>query len=273
VKFKIAVLLPDMHIPFHDVRAFDTAIRIIQDLPKLDQLIIKGDFIDCEGLSLHDELPQMVGVKRSFEDEIYLGNQALDVLDSLDAKEKVFIEGNHEYRLKRTLTKKVRALVNYVNVDKELNLDKRGYNFIPFPRKNAPQIFKVLDTDVFTRHMPYSGGKNCAASSLNEKHVSLIFGHTHRVQRIVKKRGDGGYIEAISGGCLIDFQAPVFGYMDTDNWAHSITVVYQYGDNPQDYLIDQIIIKDGKAIYQGNFYESKLGDEHYYRNNFDQLVY
>ena len=266
MNFKIAVLIPDMHIPWHDVRAFDVAYKIMHDLPKIDELIILGDFTDHYAFSFHDDLPSMIGMKTAFEDEIYHANKILDRLDILNANKKIFLEGNHEYRLSRYMGKFARAIFDEHHNEKLFKCEERGWQCIPFARKNAYQLHRVLDTDVYCRHAPFSQGVHCAASTLQKKNISLIFGHTHRVQRIIKKKGNGEYIEGISNGCLIDFKAPVFSYMDTDDWAQAISVVYQYGDNPQDYLIDQIVIKDGKAVYQGNFYESDIKEEEYYRN-------
>lgn len=61
--------------------------------------------------------------------------------------------------------------------------------------------------------------------------------------------------ECLSAGCLIDFNSPVFSYMDTDDWAQGFAIVYQFGEDPQDYIIDFINIKNGKAVYNGFVYD------------------
>ena len=91
---------------------------------------------------------------------------------------------------------------------------------------------------------------------MDKKHISLICGDTHRVQRAIRKRGDGTYIEVLSSGCLIDFNSSVFSYMDTDDWAQGFSIVYQFSDDPEDYIIDFINIKNGRAVYHGKVFEA-----------------
>jgi len=261
VPVKIAAVIPDMHCPYHDKKAVDVMFQILKDLPleTLQELTILGDLADFYNLSLHPKLPDGLSIKDRFKDEVYECHKLLDRFDELPFKRKVYLEGNHEDRFWRYYCKKAPEVWDVADYRELLRLEERGYEWVKFSRSNkgsTGQLHRIMDCDLWSRHRPYSGGKHTAAGSIDAKHLSVIFGDTHRVQRIIKKRGDGSYIEALSCGCLIDFESEVFSYMDTDNWAQGFALVYWFSEDPQDYIIDFINIKNGKAVYHGNLYEA-----------------
>jgi hypothetical protein len=259
---KIAVIVPDMHVPYHDPRAVDVMFQIIRDLPphNLEELTVLGDLADFFNLSLHPKLPGAMTVKERFKDEVYECHKMLDRFDSINFKRKVYIEGNHEDRFWRYYVKKAPEIWDVQDYTELLKLKERGYEWIKFSRSNkgsTGQLHRIMGCHLFARHRPYSGGKHTAYSSIDAKHIPIIFGDTHRVQRIITKSGTGQFIEAISNGCLIDFDSPVFSYMDTDNWAQGFSLCYWLSDDPHDYILDFIHIKNGKAVYHGNVYETQ----------------
>lgn len=255
---KIAVCVPDMHVPYHDSKAVDIMFNIISDLPRVNELVILGDLADFFGFSLHPKMPDMIPIKDTIRDEIKATHKMLDRFDKLGADKKVYIEGNHEDRAWRFISKFCPKLFEVCNYKELLKIEERGYEWVKFSRGNSGstgQLYRILSCDLYARHRPYSGGKHIAMSSMDKKFISLISGDTHRVQRVIRKRGDGSYIECLSAGCLIDFNSPVFSYMDTDDWAQGFAIVYQFSEDPQDYIIDFINIKNGKAVYHGHIYE------------------
>lgn len=261
---KIAVNLPDLHLPWHDAHAVEVALLIMKDLHAtgiLKQINIMGDMLDFCDASLHEKMPWSWPIKTTIKDEVYVGNKFLDLLQELFPEtEIVYYEGNHEIRLMRYIVKKCKELFDFFSVPELLKLEERGIKFLPYGRG---QLGRVLDTNLYTRHAPYSQGINCAMSTIQKKHRSLLFGHTHRVQSTTIKTADGQFLSAFSGGCLIDFNAPVFGYADTDDWAHSILVTYAW--DKDDWITHQVPITNGKAVYNGYEYQSnegiKLGGE------------
>jgi hypothetical protein len=260
---KIAILVPDLHCPYHDVKATNAMFSVIEDLQKsigrpVDELCILGDLADAFGFGLHPKLPDMASVKETIKDEIYQCHKLLDRFDSLGAKKKVYIEGNHEQRAQRYMMKNCPELFEEGYLRDKLKIDERGYDWVKFSRGNkggTGQLHRILDCELYARHRPYSGGKNIAHANMDKKHISLVNGDTHRVQRVIRKRGDGKYIECLSLGCLIDFNSEVFSYMDTDDWAQGFGIVYQFSDDPHDYIIDFINIKNGRAVYGNKIHE------------------
>jgi hypothetical protein len=224
---------------------------IAKDLPRLDEIVLLGDLADYYEVSTHDKLPQCIGMRQKLEDEVYEVNKFLDYIEKFKVKIK-WLEGNHLFRLKKYLIKNAPALFDTISNEGLFKLDERELiEFVPFGRG---QLCNVLNTKLYARHQPFSQGVNCAMATIQKKSISLIFGHTHRVQTVIRKRGDKSFISAYSCGCLIDFESPVFSYADTDDWAHAFGIVYQFSDDPEDYIVDIVEIKNGNAIYNGSLY-------------------
>lgn len=250
-----ALNIPDCHIPWHDQKAWDIMIDValghVKDHGPFKEINIMGDFLDFFWFGLHPKMPGQMGIKETLKDEIFQGIEKLQELRRLFPESKItFIEGNHEYRMCRYIVKKCPELFDLFTVESLLQLDKMDIDFIPFGKA---QLYRCLDTDYILRHQPFNGGKHCAAGSIDAKHISLGFGHTHRVQSIVVTDGLGNEIEAHSMGWLGDRNAPVFDYMDTDNWAQAFQIVHQIGTwwYPQ-----TIRIINHRAVYNGTLYES-----------------
>jgi hypothetical protein len=252
---KVAVLIPDVHVPHHDTQALDVVASIINDLPQLDELIFLGDIADFFSVQSHDLMPEQISLKDRLSDEVYYTNLFLDEFDKLvdprGVKKKITI-GNHSYRLARYIVKNAPQLYEYFDVESLFKLDDRGYEVHQWGRN---QLCQILEANAYARHRPYNGGVNCANGSLQKKFITLVAGDTHRVQRVIRKRADKSYIECISSGCLIDFESPAFAYADTDDWAHGFTIVYQFSEDPEDYIMQFVHIKNGKAVWGGNIYE------------------
>lgn len=255
----VAVNIPDCHIPWQSKAAFNITLRIIKDVHDtygLDEVNILGDFLDFFHVTLHPKMPSHFNIKQTFKDEIYIGNQCIDQIDEITsrAKKKRFIEGNHEYRLVRYLTKNAPALFDMVTVPELLKLEKRNWDFIPFGKK---QLVSCMDSDYHLRHQPYSGSKHCAASTVDKKYTSLGFGHTHRRQTYTTTDALGKEFIGRSLGWLGDRLAAPFDYMDTDTWAMSFEVVFKHEGMLHPVMVDikyNIETQSYQALFDGKLY-------------------
>jgi len=218
----------------------------------IDQINIMGDFCDFYWFSLHDKLPEAMSIKETLKDEIYQSIKKLEELRTLFPNAEInFVEGNHEFRMVRYIIKKCPELYELFSLPELLQFDRLGINYIPFGKT---QLHRVLDSNLFMRHQPYNAGKNCASGTAHNKGISLMFGHTHREQVYTYKRADGVSVTCISGGWLGDETAPVFGYMDSDNWTKMFNFVYSNGKD--DWYFYPINIKNNKAVYDGFIYSN-----------------
>jgi predicted phosphodiesterase len=55
-KLEKILLISDVHVPYHDKKAFNLVLEVGKKL-KVDQVVIGGDFIDNYSVSSHDKNP------------------------------------------------------------------------------------------------------------------------------------------------------------------------------------------------------------------------
>jgi len=241
-----------VHIPAQCNKSLDIAFSVFDSLYQdncLSQIILNGDIADFFNLKFHDSLPSDFGIKTRLKDEIWLVNKFLDHIQARYPKVEItFIEGNHEQRLARYLTKKCPDLFDMLDVPSLFKLRERKIKFYPYGRH---QLYQIKKTDLYVRHSPYSYSEHCVHQNITKKHINLIHGCTHRYQERKIKTGSGKYLYGCSNGCLINFDDPIFDYMPTDNWVKGFSVVYIDGKWWQNHFVK---ITDGRTVFGGYEY-------------------
>src|SRR5207342_301771 len=106
-------------------------------------------------------------------------------LDRLGAKRKVFIEGNHEDRIRRFVEENP-ALYGRLTTDSELELTANGWEFTPY--KQHARVGKVYFT-----HDTGNSGKYTTARALDAFQHSVAIGHHHSIQFAVEGDATGKY--------------------------------------------------------------------------------
>ena len=254
-----ALIIPDCHIPFECLDSYRIMLDVAQAVygkpntkkPGLEEIVILGDFLDIYGLSRFDADPTLGDLSELYDREIECGNVRLDELERrFPLAKKIYLEGNHELRMRRFLKTMAPALRNRLTIFKELQIDKRPrFKWIPFDKL---QSYQVLGLEVYARHCPVAGGT--CANNAKQAGESILYGHTHQI-------GMGTFVNKITGklihaynlGCLIDMKSKVFDYVPTrPNWAHGFGFVSgDYGH----YQVDIVEIKNKKAIFNGKVYK------------------
>ncbi len=221
------LVLPDTHIPFHNVKLVNKVLRLCVDY-KFDSCIILGDFGDYYSTSRHHK--GSLGLLRSLTlgKEYDAQNKVLDSLDSAlgpSCTYKGFIEGNHEDNVTRWLNDGDNAkMAGAVEMPPEaLKLEKRGWDYHPNWREASITV---------GNHLELIHGEYCTVHSakkhLDEYDGSVMFGHTHRFQSHVTGRR-GSY----NIGWLGDKTHPAFGYASASQrrrWVNGFAVVTTLDD-------------------------------------------
>lgn len=183
------LLIPDCHIPNHDERAWGLMLRVAMAL-KPRHIVILGDFADGETLSAH---PATKPGELSFEQEVLGVRKCLDQLDALGASNKIYIEGNHEFRLDRYLMERAPAMFYAIKWPQILDLHQRGWQWVPY-RKSA-KLGKLHLT-----HDTGTAGMNAHRQAAQAFGGSVAIGHTHRMSLEIRGRFDGTpYVAAMFG--------------------------------------------------------------------------
>lgn len=246
-----ALIVPDTHAPYHHKRAIELVFTMAKDTPGLTEIVLLGDFADFYGVNGHGKHPGMMHLLTKEIDHV---NEILDLIDrEFPDVKKVYIEGNHEYRLERYIVNNAPALFGVTQWDYLFKLNERpnwkAINYGPM------QYYKVLGSDLFARHEPYS--MSSAKASLAKCSANLVYGHIHRREYAIARRPDGKRVINFSPGWLGDFRKKeVFGYVSNPPlWEMGAAIVTVEGNSPDFNL--QMIEFDERVtcLYNGRMYK------------------
>ncbi len=100
------LVLSDVHIPFHDRKTVELAVREAKRV-KVVGVLLNGDIFDCHALSRFDREPTAI----RYVAERELGIAFLDYLRArFPTQQMIFKEGNHEERLGNYLIRRAQEL-------------------------------------------------------------------------------------------------------------------------------------------------------------------
>lgn len=187
------LIVPDCHAPYHDKRAWALVMDIAHEF-KPDTLVHLGDLADFYSVSSHSKDPSRA---ISLKDEIEIVRELRGEMDALGAQRKVYIEGNHEDRLRRYLADRAPELFGMVSTDDLLELTENGWEFIPY--RQSAKVGKVYFT-----HDTGHGGKYATARALETFQHSVCIGHHHAMQYQVAGDASGKYQVGAQFGWLGD---------------------------------------------------------------------
>ena len=236
-KTEVVVFLSDIHVPYHDHRALDSALDLIRVL-RPHRVVQIGDLVDFHSISrwntelerlenLQDELDEAVGVLRRIREA------------APDAQFDLCM-GNHDERLKRYVAEKGRALASLRSLDfgKLLDADAvglrihNGHGFLL--RRN----FLVKHGQLIRKGAGASAKAECLAAD-----ISGISGHTHRLATF--RQSGYNARQWTECGTLSRLDAPyVTGPPD---WQQGFAV----GHFGKSFLIEEVQSVGGEMFYGG----------------------
>lgn len=240
------LILPDTHSPYHDKRAWRLVMKVGHEF-KPHTLVHLGDLADCYAVSAHSKDPSRT---LSLADEIELVRELRAEMDSLGAKRKVFVEGNHEDRLKRYLQDKAPELFGLVDADRLLGLSENGWEFVPY--RQSAQVGKVHFT-----HDTGTTGKYSTMRALETFQHSVCVGHNHAMQYMVVGDATGDYQVGAQFGWLGDIEQ--VDYMHRirvrRSWALGFGTGYHDTQSGMVFLVPHPIV-DYRACVEGKVYSA-----------------
>ena len=212
-------IIGDLHIPYHDEDAIETACDKME-AEEVDSILINGDLLDFYQLSFHEKDPRKV----HFKNEIEAGKQFFEYMRSRFPGIPIyFIPGNHENRFERYLRIKASELLDMdeFRLDVILHVAEYKIEYIPFRTKVVFGDFLIEHGD----KIPGAGGVVPARTALMRLKTNCIINHFHkssqssqRVYGIDKPTTIIGY----SIGCLCEL-AP--DYMEINEWNHGFAIL------------------------------------------------
>lgn len=224
-RYLLAVIANDFQIPFHDEKAlflFQGFLR--RERP--DWLILNGDFQDFWEISQYDHAPRS---GKEFKREVELGKQILrSFRRTLPQARITWIEGNHEFRLRKYLIQKAKELygLHGLSVPDIFDLKRLKIEYVPcheLATKFTDNFIRVGDLyvghwDKVSKHAAYA-----AKLLVEEKGVSLLQGHTQRFGVHARTTVDGRVLVGIENFSMC---SRTQSYVSHANWQLGFSVIY-----------------------------------------------
>ncbi len=240
-KYKKVLFVPDIHAPFHDNQALRCLYSFISWWNP-DEIFILGDTIDFYPLSNFEKNPDRIF---KLQQDINEGKAILyKIADLAPRARKVFIPGNHEYRLERFLWTKASELsgLDGLKLENLLELKRIGYQYAPQGRINYKGTI-IKHGDIVRKFAGYT-----AKGEFENTGLSGVSGHTHRLA-VHSITNEAGHFQWMEAGCLCKLEQE---YMrgKTPNWQQGFGIGF-YKENSRRYNIQAVRIINGKAMWGG----------------------
>lgn len=225
-------------------------LKVARDLV-LDEIVILGDYGDIYSLNQHGGKDPTLPL--TLTQEIEDINKCLDEIDVMFPRSrKVYLQGNHEYRLERYILNKCPELFGVTDY-KHLSRIYQRYNWTYVPY-GPNQSYNILKSKLVARHEPLgNSAKATAARAL----CSLVYGHIHRIEESHLVGLDGTNHVCFSLGWLGDKSLDkVFGYVKGHHqWQLGFGLVY--ADEKTGYFHHQKIhiLDDYSCVVNGKHYK------------------
>ena len=212
-------VIGDLHIPYHDEDAIETACDKME-AEGVDSILINGDLLDFYQLSFHEKDPRKV----HFKNEIEAGKQFFEYMRSRFPGIPIyFIPGNHENRFERYLRIKASELLDMdeFRLDVILHVAEYKIEYIPFRTKVVFGDFLIEHGD----KIPGAGGVVPARTALMRLKTNCIINHFHKSSQSLQRVYGVDKPTTIIGysiGCLCEL-AP--DYMEINEWNHGFAIL------------------------------------------------
>lgn len=230
VEFNKALLLQDIHIPYHDPVALEIALAHGQK-EKVDAIIINGDAADFYSISFWENDP----TKRNFVEEIERVRLFEEHLRGRFPKARIiYKEGNHEERLWRYAWRKCPELYalkdgegkQMINLASLLDAKNYGIEVVTDKRPIlCGDHLHVLHGHEFGR--PLDRMVNAARGLYLRAKCNAVCGDVHNSSNHVET-GLNSIISAWSSGCLCNLRPR---YMPINKWNHGFGIIHLHKKN------------------------------------------
>lgn len=237
---KTHLVIPDQHAhPDYNNDRADYLGKFIKEL-KPDLVVNMGDAADLPSLSTHEKSFAFKSYEKDIESHLEFQDRLWTPFKRSKKKQphKVVLEGNHEFRIKRTLEAAphlggVRVGLSF----RDLEFDKY-YNDVVEYKGHTPGVIE-LDGVSYAHYFitgisgrPISGDHH-AHSLIAKNHTSCVAAHSHCCDYSIRHDTKGRRIQGLVCGVYQDYEAPWAGHMN-DLWWRGVVVLRNVEDGQYD---------------------------------------
>lgn len=252
------VVIGDVHIPFHDEIALRLALRVIK-LVKPDYVVLNGDIVDFFGISRFTKNPARA---LEFHNEISIARDVIHrIRDAAQGATWIYIEGNHEARMKDYIYRRAPelSLLGEVGVQNLLKLNDLGIIWLEhseIPRQVAesviPQVVVEMQDErrsIYIMHGDTFRGSPLAVYPARQMFLrtlrNTVVSHWHRSDQYIQRDYEG-----IEWGCwVIPCLCLPRPHYDAGRVFGQGVGLIRCVDG--DFKVDIISFRNGRAVFDG----------------------
>lgn len=234
------LVISDLHIPYHDIKAINCALKYGQE-QKVNTIIINGDLIDFHQISRFQKDPR----KRSVKDEFDATRQFLVSLRKAFPRAHIYYnKGNHCVRWEHYLMSKAPEIFDdpYFELENRLQLNTVRVHLL-----DDKTIIKAGSLSITHGHTVIRGifaPVNAARGVFMKTKQSTLIGHCHKISEHTETTLDGKIITCWSTGCLSELSPDYSPYCN--NYAHGFAHVRVSKDGG--YSVKNFRIFEGRIL-------------------------
>lgn len=239
IQGKRALILSDIHVPYHDVAAIHCAVN--EGLrQKCDTIILNGDFMDCHEISRFEKDKY----KRTFIQEVQLTKQLFSWLRYKFPKAIFYGKfANHEDRYRKYIRSNASALEGLDAFEMENILDFEKFGIIP-----VGSSVRMCFNELSIIHGHEYGGSvfspvNVARGLYTRAKSSAICGHSHVTSEHTEVDITGKITTCWSVGCLSELRPD---YAPFSKYNQGFAIVDRKGKTG--FHVQNFRILDGKIL-------------------------
>lgn len=226
------VVLSDVHIPYHDNVAINTAVKFIKE-KQPEVIILNGDIVDFYDLSKFNKDPDRVQCLQQEIDEV---QELFKRLRKTAPLAKIYyVRGNHERRLETYLMKNPELnSLKALKLPNLLGLDKYDIEYVE--KELRLGSLKIIHGDMVRKFSAYT-----AKAEIEIHDCSGISSHTHR-GGVYYQATPERYLLWAESFCLCDLHPH---YIDYPNWQQGL--LYGWVKN-ESFAVTPVPIVNGKVM-------------------------
>lgn len=222
--YKKALVLSDIHIPFHDYDALLAAIMYGKE-QGVDSVYLNGDTLDFYQASSFTKAGSMMSVR----EEIALFHDFIGILNDILNVPIVFKVGNHEERMDVYILRNAPILEEFeeVGLKRLLKLNELGIEFVSGRQKTY--MGKLLVVHNHESGKSVFAPVNPARGMFLRYKCDSLGGHHHQSSEHFESNLRGELIGCFSTGCLCQM-TPEYSPFAFTKWNHGFAIVEIFED-------------------------------------------
>lgn len=252
---RTTIILPDLQVPYHSKPLFAKLLRVIDDL-KPERLISVGDLIDFPQVSRWSKgtAEEYSGTLQSHLDQAY-NSVLLPLREHAPEAEMIYVEGNHDARIRDYVTKYGPGLssLSCLSLESLLGLDMLHISLHRGPVQVAPRTIVV--------HGHEAGGYAASPAAWALKFqrrygtdTNVIFGHTHQGFLVSSATGYKGKVRpqwTMNVGSIMDPKHAGYVGDGAVNWVPSFAILRESGNKT---FPELVLANGGSFMVEGKIY-------------------